>query len=160
MEEIYKDIPNYEGHYQVSNLGNVKSVKLKKEKILKCSYTKTGYGFVNLCLNNKVTLRQVHQLMAMAFLNHKPCGHNLVVDHIDNNPSNNKLENLQIITHRKNTSKDKKGYSSKYIGVSWHKPTKKWVVMIRIKDKHKNLGYFEDEYEAHLAYQKELKQII
>ena len=159
MEEIYKDIPNYEGHYQVSNLGNVKSIKFKKERILKCSYTKTGYGFVNLCLNNKVTLRQVHQLVAMAFLNHKPNGHTLVVDHIDNNPLNNKLENLQVITQRQNSSKDKKGYSSKYVGVSWNKRSKKWMALLKLDGKLKSLGYFKDEYQAHLAYQKEIKKI-
>ncbi len=159
MREIYKDIPNYEGHYQVSNLGNVKSIKFKNEKVLKGAIMNTGYRVVNLSLNNKSKVWQVHQLVSMAFLNHKPNGHKLVVDHIDNNPLNNNLKNIQVITQRKNLSKDKKELSSKYTGVSWNKNAKKWVAMIRIKDKHKYLGLFEYEYDAYLSYQKEMKML-
>ena len=47
----------------------------------------------------------------MAFLNHKPNGNKLVVDHINNVKTDNRLSNLQIITQRKNTSKDRTGGS-------------------------------------------------
>ena len=47
--------------------------------------------------------------------------HKLVVDHINNDPLDNRLENLQLISHRYNLSKDKKGGSSKFTGVSWDK---------------------------------------
>lgn len=157
MKEVYKDLPNYEGHYKVSNLGNVKSIKFKKEKILKGATMNTGYRVVNLSLGKSRKVWQVHQLVAITFLEHKINGHKLVVDHIDNNPLNNKLSNLQVVTHRKNLSKDKKGYSSKYVGITWHKVAKKWISQIEIKGERKYLGLFEDEYEAHLEYQKELE---
>jgi len=119
--EIFKDIPGYEGIYQVSDLGRVKSLKFNKEKILKPGVNNHGYYTVVLCKGKRKTIN-VHQLVAMAFLNHEPCGYNgLIVDHKDNNPLNNRLSNLQLISQRENTSKDKKG-SSKYTGVSWNNP--------------------------------------
>ena len=93
----------------------------------------------------------------MAFLNHKPCGHKMVVDHIDNNKLNDKLYNLQVITNRENVSKDKKGGNSKYIGV--HKEKNKFRAAIRRDGKIKYLGLFTDEKEAAKAYQNELNKI-
>ncbi len=106
--EIWKDIPNYECIYQVSSLGRVKSLgnnKQKKEKILKSGETK-GYLQVVLCKNKKPKTKYVHQLVAMAFLNHIPCGHRFEVDHINNIKSDNRVENLQILTHKDNSLKN------------------------------------------------------
>ena len=64
------------------------------------------------------------------------------------------VENLQYITQRLNSSKDKKNTSSIYTGVSWSKEKKKWKSCIRINGKSKHLGYFTDELEASNAYQK------
>ncbi len=144
----WKDIPDYEGLYQVSTDGRVKS--LRKNLILKTNLDRWGYP--------RITLRgktfRVHLLMAMTFLGHKPKGtSNLVCDHINNIKSDNRIENLQLIPHRENVSKDRKG-SSKYTGVTWCKHWNKWVAGIRVKGKRKFLGYFIDEYEAHLAYQE------
>lgn len=165
MEEVFKDIPGYEGIYQVSNLGRVKSlareIKRKgisfcKEKMLKPGKN-ARYLFVVLSNGNIVKIKKVHQLVAMAFLGHKPDGtHKLVVDHINNNPLDNRLENLQIVTQRKNLSKDKKGLS-KYTGVSWHKSSKKWISKIRINGKNIHLGLFNTELEASETYQNKLK---
>ena len=157
MEEIWKDIPEYEGLYQVSNLGRVKSLMFNKEKILKQANT-NGYLQVRLC-KNKIKKFLVHQLVSMAFLNHKPCGFNLVIDHINDNPSDNRVENLQIVTQRYNCRKTQGKYSSQFKGVSWNKQKKKWHSLISMNGKRKFLGTFTDEYEAHLAYQNALKQI-
>ena len=145
--EVWKNIPEFES-YQVSNLGNVKSLKYGKERIRK--QTIGGGGYYRLCLmkNKKPHKKIVSQLIAIAFLNHKPCGNKMVVDHIDTNKLNNKLYNLQVITNRENTSKDRKNGSSKYIGVSWCNTYKKWVATIQIKGKQKQIGYFTDEKEA------------
>jgi hypothetical protein len=70
--EIWKDVPNYDGFYQVSNLGNVKSFYKKNEKILKQGINRYGYKFVSLSKNNKQKTIKTHQLVAMAFLNHTP----------------------------------------------------------------------------------------
>jgi hypothetical protein len=166
--EIWKDIPEYEGTYQVSDIGNVKSLgrevlrngntMIIKEKILKPSPNNQGYLLVGLCSNSLKKNMKVHVLVAMAFLNHKPDGtHKIVVDHINNNKLDNRLVNLQLINHRENTSKDRKNGTSKYTGVCWQKLNNKWQAEITINGKKKYLGLFTDEYEAHLLYQKALK---
>jgi hypothetical protein len=161
--EVWKHIPNYEGLYQVSNIGNVKSLgndKARKERILKPNKNKAGYYYLNICKKGKVKSMKVHVLVAMAFLGHNPDGtHRICVDHINNNPLDNRVENLQLISQRENASKDRKG-SSKYTGVFWDKRANKWKTQIYIKDKSKHLGYFLDEYEAHLAYQNKLNEIL
>lgn len=160
QEEIWKDIPNYEGIYQVSNLGRVKSFCKKKETI-KTNYIDTnGYYVVSICENNKCTPRTIHQLVAMAFLNHTPCRYELVVDHINNNPLDNRVENLQIVSNRYNTSKDKKNKTSNYTGVYWDKSRNKWKASITIGRKVKHLGRYSDENEAYLVYQNKLKEIL
>lgn len=169
MKEIYKDIKGYEGIYEVSNYGNVKSLERKvpfknnfkkvKERILKHGKSPNGYYTVSLVKNGLKKTSAVHQLVAESFLNHKRNGYKIIVDHIDSNPLNNNLNNLQLISQRLNTSKDKKGCSSKYTGVSWSKTYKKWVAHIRINGKSKHLGYFINEIEASNKYKSILKTI-
>jgi hypothetical protein len=172
-QEIWKDIPDYEGLYQVSNFGNVKSLeryvkgkvenRLQKENILSKSlvgYIGNQYYAVTLCNNKNSKQVKVSVLVAMAFLNHIPNGYvGFTVDHIDNNPLNNNVNNLQVITKRENSSKDKKGIS-KYTGVTFNKKTNKWRSQIWINGKNKTLGSFDDELEAHRVYQKELQQYL
>jgi hypothetical protein len=158
MQEIFKDIPNYEGLYQVSNLGNVKSLKYSKERILRKNSDKDGYLMVSIYKNKTPKRVKVHQLVAMAFLKHKPCGLKLVVNHINFIKNDNRVENLEIVTNRENSNQKHLKSSSKYVGVSWSKANRKWKALIRLGKKRKYLGYFENEYDAHLAYQKELKQ--
>ena len=155
--EVWKNIPEFES-YQVSNLGNVKSLKYGKERILKKPINGNGYYQIGIYINKKRYARTINQLMAIAFLSHKPCGHTMVVDHIDTNKLNNKLYNLQVITNRKNLSKDRKG-TSKYTGVFLAKGRNKWRAMISINGKQKHLGCFVNEKEASQAYQNELKKL-
>ena len=113
MKEEWKNVLGYEGLYQVSNLGRVKSlsrtVKYKngnlnkfKEKILKLGADSYGYLRVTLSKNGKRKIGHVHKLVAIAFLNHSPNKYAEVVDHIDNNKLNNKLQNIQLVTNRIN----------------------------------------------------------
>ena len=159
MEEIWKDVPEYDGLYQVSNLGRVRSLKYNKIKILKPAPKGIGYiGFILSKYNKKKTFG-THQLVAMAFLNHKRNGHNLVVDHINDNKLDNRVENLQIVTPRYNARKTQGKYSSQYKGVSWSKSKKKFQASIFEKNKSIFLGLFENEYDAHLAYQNALQNL-
>tara|TARA_R110002126_G_scaffold263275_1_gene406280 strand:- start:55 stop:528 length:474 start_codon:yes stop_codon:yes gene_type:complete len=156
--EKYKDIKGFEGVYKASNYGNVKSLKFGKERFLKLSINGHGYSSVGLSNGGKMKSITVHQLMALTFLNHTP-KKGLVIDHIDNNRLNNNIDNLQIITHRENISKDKKGGTSKYIGVHWCKAKKGWISQITINYKIKYLGRFLNELEASKAYQQALSLI-
>lgn len=170
VQEIFKDIPNYEGLYQVSNLGNVKSLERQcnhwcgglrflKERILKKRIDANGYIQVYLSKNGIMKPFKVHQLVAIEFLNHIPCGYELVVNHKNFNKLDNRVENLEIITTRENTNKKHLKSSSKYIGVCWDKQRKKWIASITINGKLKYLGRFINEYDANLAYQNKLKTL-
>lgn len=159
MSEIWRDIPNYEGLYQVSDLGRVKSLNYRNtgiEGIMKPKVSSSNYYDVNLYKYGKSKTHQVHQLVAIAFLGHTPCGLKLVVDHINDNQLDNRVENLQIVTQRFNANKTQGRYSSQYKGVTWDKTNNKWKSRIEINRNPIFLGYFIDEYQAHLVYQKAL----
>jgi hypothetical protein len=159
-EEIWKDIPNYEGLYQVSNLGIVKSLRFNKEKILKQRISNKGYLLVNLRNNNNDKTYSVHKLVAITFLNHKPCGMKLVIDHIDNDKKNNNSNNLIEISNRENCSKDKKNKTSKYTGISFCKITKKWIAQIQINGVVKKIGYYINEDIAKTNYDLITKKLL
>ena len=157
--EIYRDVVGYEGIYKVSNLGNVKSLRYGKEKQMKQSKDSSGYFVIGMRLNNIPKIRRVHQLVAESFLNHKRCGLKLVVNHIDFNKTNNNINNLEIVTQRENSNQKHLKSTSKYIGVSWSESRNKWVALIYLNGKHKNLGRFINELDASEAYQKALKDL-
>lgn len=99
MKEIWRDIAGYEGIYQVSNMGRVKSSKNKYEKFLK-PVTCGGYQRVRLCKNGNEKMKYVHRLVACAFIENS---RNLnEVDHIDRNKANNRVDNLRWVTHSEN----------------------------------------------------------
>lgn len=163
-KEEFRDVKGYEGHYQISNFGNVKSYHTNKPtgRILKPATNSVGYLFVVLYDNNRRRTYGIHQLIAMAFLGHNPDGHKKVINHIDGNRKNNSIDNLEVTTHRDNLSKyryDKKNLSSIYTGVSWVNAQKKWKASIRINYKSTHLGFFEKEHDAHIAYETALKNI-
>lgn len=164
MKEVWKDLPNYEGIYKVSNLGRVKSMPrdaVLNERILNGSDCGRGYIKVSLHKNGKRKDFKVHKLIAIAFLGHIPCGMNQVIDHIDENKKNNRVDNLQVVSNRYNCSKYRltQNKTSKYTGVHWNEKRKKWVAQITINNKLKALGRFINEEDAHNAYQKALNNI-
>lgn len=98
-DEVWKDISGYEGKYQISSHGRVKSLfyhntkGVKREGFLKVATDKKGYSRCALSLNNKLTTFKVHRLVASAFI---PNPSNLpMVNHIDGNKSNNNVSNLE-----------------------------------------------------------------
>ena len=169
QREIWKDIPDYVGYYQVSDLGRVKSLARAtirsngrkypvQERIMKPSPSSWGYLQTVLRKNGTLKTVKIHKLVSIAFLNHIPCGHTICVDHIDNDKLNNRLDNLQLISSRGNASKDRVS-SSQYTGVSWAKNKNKWVAQIRIDGEQTYLGRFTNELEASEAYKNKLKEI-
>ena len=154
--EIWKDIKKY-ADYQASNLGNIRSVKFNKIKELKTSLNSDGYPQVVLCINGKRISRKVHVLVAMAFLDHIPNGRTLVVHHKDSNRLNAKLENLQIVTHRKNNSIERTEKSGLPTGV--YTKRNKFGSRIFVNGKIKHLGHFESIEEAVNAYNNELTKL-
>ena len=92
-EEIWCPIKGFEGQYQVSDQGRVKSLKFGKERILKPIRDKDGYLLVNLCKNGEIKQCLVHRLVAQAFI---PNPNNLPqVNHRDEDKTNNSVQNLE-----------------------------------------------------------------
>ena len=111
QDEVWKDVEGYEGLYQVSTCGNVKSLPkvrrngtgtyIQKERLLKPSNTSTGYKKVELCKDGKRKGFKVHRLVAIAFIpnpDNKP-----EVNHIDGNKINNNIDNLEWVTSSENS---------------------------------------------------------
>lgn len=105
--EIWKNLPEYEGLYQVSNKGRVKSLHtmkgmcpIKSGHIKKPTKSKFGYLRTGLHKDHKVKVIHIHRLIMMAFVGPVPEGKN--VNHIDGNKENNHLENLEYVTKSEN----------------------------------------------------------
>lgn len=110
--EQWQDIEGYEGMYQVSNYGRVKSLerykenhgKLQKvdERILVQAQKEGGYMFVSLWKDGKQKMHYVHRLVVQAFIGYIPDGY--TVNHLDFNPENNHVDNLEIVTQSENNN--------------------------------------------------------
>lgn len=97
--EIWKDIPNYEGLYKISNLGNIYSYRKMRNMIISPSDI-TGYVAVGLYKDKVQTLYYVHRLVAQAFI---PNPEDLpVVHHKDDVKHNNCVNNLEWCTQKEN----------------------------------------------------------
>jgi hypothetical protein len=159
--EEWRPVVGYENLYEVSNLGRVKSIIFKKHKILKNGY-RGEYAHVSLSKNGKKDYFTVHVLVTKMFIGPRPNG--LFIDHIDNNPRNNRSDNLEYVTPRENIVRGKccllnKNKHSKFYGVSYSKKDSKWTVKRSIKidlgiRKTINLGLFDSEEKANEAWQK------
>ena len=106
--EVWKDIEGYEGKYQVSNMGRVKSLNYKgcigKERILKQVFN--DYGYLKVCLSKDGKTKQikVHRLVAQTFIENienKP-----YIDHINTIRTDNRVENLRFVTRIENMNNE------------------------------------------------------
>ena len=101
-EEVWKDVSGYEGLYQVSDKGRVKSLWFGKERILKPGKLKKGYLQVSLSKNREMKGYKVHRLVCQTFL---PNPNNLPeVNHKDEDKTNNKVENLEWCDRKYNNN--------------------------------------------------------
>jgi hypothetical protein len=169
MEEEWREIEGYEGIYEVSSLGRIKSLERDvlycsgkkqpiKERILKPSISGSGYYFIALQNQGKRKVKDIHRIVAETFLG-VPDGKNIIVNHINLNKKDNRLSNLEFITQRENCDKKHLPSSSKFVGVSLHKRDKTWQARILVDGERVQLGSFKTEQEAHKAYQDKLNSL-
>lgn len=109
--EIWKDVEGFEGFYQISNLGRIKSLdrmvrhsgclkRIQYGKILKVKHDGGGYQFVILHKNNQKKPFKIHRLVALAFINN--ASNKSEVNHLDENKDNNIFRNLNWVTRLEN----------------------------------------------------------
>lgn len=169
-KEIWKNIEGYEGLYQVSNSGRVRSLDryiehkqsgttFRRGRVLKQSKSNNEYARVTLSKDGVLKYYTVHKLVAMIFLNHRPCGHKLVINHINFNKQDNRIENLEIITQRENSNQKHLNSNSKHTGVCLVKKRNKWTSNIWIGSKQVYLGIYKNEHIAHIRYELEYAKI-
>jgi|SRR5712664_341592 len=111
MEEMWLPVPGWEGLYEVSNFGNIRSlpreamtgragIKLRQGRVLKPGTYKDGHKHVTLSRNGNTKCYQVHKLVLLAFVG--PCPEGLQVRHLNGIPDDNHLENLVYGTPKEN----------------------------------------------------------
>lgn len=120
--------------------------------------TRTSYGYRQLSGNFEganVSMRG-NRLAYFIMTGSMPNG---VVDHINNDRGDDRWRNLQDVTTRVNSAKDKKGKTSRFTGVSWCKTYQKWVAFIHQEGKSINLGSYDAEEDAATAYITRISEI-
>ena len=124
-------------------------------------FNSEGYVCLGLTIDGKRRKLKAHRLAIYLATGEMP---KEVVNHIDGNTSNNRLNNLETCSHRYNVTVGKisllnESKSSKYTGVSWKKDKNRWKAEIQILGKNVHLGYFKSEEKAAAAYQKALQEL-
>jgi hypothetical protein len=166
--EIWKDVIGYEGYYQISNLGKVKKlrrevlnkkgtlIRIDPERLNKTHLNKLrgNYYVTDLRVRGQRKTFQIHRLIAIAFIPNPE--NKRYVNHIDHNPMNNSLDNLEWVNQMENTCHAQKrlNRSSKYIGVGWDKYAGKWKCQIYFNKKSIHIGSFTSEEDAYEARKK------
>jgi len=156
MEEIWKDIIGYEGLYQVSSLGRVKSLVNKNKPFKKNTVSKVGYYHVAIWKNNKQLLLYIHRLIGIYFIDNPD--NKKYINHINGNKLDNRIENLEWVTNQENShhsTSNRANRSSKYVGVFAH--SGKWESACWFNNKKQYIGRFKTEEEAREAYINFLK---
>lgn len=149
--EIWKDIDDIDG-YKISNYGRVLSSKGNVDRILKPF--RVG-NYLGVKIGNPQKNFFIHHLVAKYFLNYKKVSRKVVIDHIDNDKTNNMVDNLQIVSNVFNCIKDRK---NEFIGIRKLNNNK---FQARITDPNGNrisLGCFYDVSKAQDAYNKKMNE--
>jgi len=156
-QEEWKEIQGYNGKYQVSNLGRLKTFNYRRNAfILKQEQIKSGYKRASLSILNIKKRHLVHVLVSQEFLGHKHNHSFKVIDHIDDNKINNFFRNLRIVNHRDNIIKNK-------IGITGQNNIRimkgKFQVRFIINKKQKYFGCYKTIEEAIIVRDNVVKEI-
>lgn len=164
---VWRDIPLFEGMYEVSTHGEVRSKlrrvtyangteALHQPRMLRQS-VRGGYPCVTLSKNDKQHREAVHRLVLKAFRPLKDYDHT-VADHINGDKLDNYLGNLRWVSQRQNNQNTRKHRAGKTLGVI-QRASGRWQARITVEGKRHSLGTFDSEKEAHVAYLAKLNEI-
>ena len=145
--EIWKDIKGYEGRYQISNFGRIKSIWKTTSKILKCAKKPSGYMVCTLSKNGIFKYYRVHRLVADAFIpnvENKP-----QVNHINGIKTDNNVDNLEWCTAKENI------HHSFKVGLSKGRRDAQNTSSKKIRQYSLD-GIFVKEWESGMQIQREL----
>ena len=160
IEEIWKDINGYEGQYQISNYGRVKSLsrfqdgRLRKTKEFFIKQFESTYGYYQISLfkNHKKKNYRVHRLVAENFIENPK--NMKVVNHIDGNKKNNRADNLEWVTYRENTH-----HAWKLGLCSTDKNIYHTIPIIKLNKNNKVIKIYKSEKEASIDNNISIKAI-
>jgi len=159
-QEKWLPVVGFEDSYEVSDLGRVRSVtrerpnKHKSTALIAGFYlipmkNKSGHLSVKLYKNNSPKQKFIHTLVVESFVGVGLVKKGFVIDHVNNIPSDNRLENLQIITMSLNGRKDRSKGTSNYRWVYFDKTYNRWWFSINVQGKKVRSTRFKTEMEAH-----------
>ena len=178
MQEIWKNVIEYENLYQISNLGNIRrhpdkqsKNKYSTPKVLerKTAINYLGYAYATLCKENVSVKKTIHQLVAVAFI--PECNYGNIINHIDGNKLNNCVSNLELSnsvhnnTHAHAIGLSPKPGKSIYRNVSIRMRNGKkasnmgYMASVKINSLRHYIGWFHDEIEAAKAVDTYLDHI-
>jgi hypothetical protein len=127
----------------------IRKIKTSNNAKMGIAGTNNGIGYITICVNSK--LQYAHRLAWMYMYGSFPDGN---IDHINGNPSDNRICNLRLVNQSQNMQNIKKfkNNTSGYKGVTWRKDTKKWTAQIWKNSKRYGLGCFDSAEDAYEAY--------
>ena len=146
----WKTIEGFE-NYEISDTGFVRNRNTQKFK--KLFIRENEYFYVHLWKNNKDFCKTVHRLVALAFIENP--SKLPLVDHINGDKQNNRVENLRFATKSQNNANKnmQTNNTTNVKGVTWNKQNKKFRAQIRINNKQYHLGLYESEFEAGFVFE-------
>jgi hypothetical protein len=159
MKEEWRDVVGYEGIYQVSNTGLVKSldrivlykngISYNKKGVLLSERTNPkGYRGVGLYKENKVCYFDTHRLAAMCFMGVS----DKEVNHIDGNKANNNISNLEYVTSQSNQIHYRVDLQNKKRGSYFCKRSNKWYVLFSSRGSYVNMGFCDSKEDGFDLY--------
>lgn len=146
--EKWKPAFGYEDYYEVSDHGNVRRIGIAGN--LSKTINQDGYYCVGLYRAPGSPVRRIHRIVALTFI-----GGSGPVNHKDRNRKNNHVSNLEFVNWRENVTYGYKVY--KKMTGAFKVPSGKWISRIKHGKSHVNLGTYNTEKEAHMAYMKYIR---